>query len=201
MTDLSRAIQLAPDDAASFRLRGDIRAESGDPVRAIEDYSKYLTACRPTSWRAKGAGWRWPQPAIMRAQCRIFARARTQPARTAARRTCIQPVSVEALCAGHRRLGPADFDRTLELSFVYCRGAARMLNGDGGWSGDIQSVMQKRPDIAKAQAAACGEVRTTPKRGAARTRRQACAARTFLAFHSDSVRHHVLIVRKRAEDA
>ncbi|MFN7985182.1 MAG: tetratricopeptide repeat protein [Vicinamibacterales bacterium] len=31
MTDLSRAIQLAPDDAASFRLRGDIRAESGDP--------------------------------------------------------------------------------------------------------------------------------------------------------------------------
>lgn len=165
LTDLSRAIQLAPDDAASFRLRGDIRAESGDPVHAIEDYSKVLDHLPSDVLAREGRGVALASTGDHARAVQDFSRVLERNPRARVARAA-RAFSLFQL----KRYGPAiaDWDQLVstdpsELSFLYCRGAAKMLNGDvTGGQADIQSVIQKRPDVATAQAAACGAARSTP---------------------------------------
>lgn len=165
LTDLSRAIQLAPDDAASFRLRGDIRAETGDPVHAIEDYSKVLDHLPSDVLAREGRGLALAASGDHARAVQDFSRVLERNPRARVARAA-RAFSLFQL----KRYAPAitDWDQLVstnpsELSFLYCRGAAKMLNGDvAGGQADIQVVMQTRPEVAAAQAAACGAVRSTP---------------------------------------
>lgn len=165
LTDLSRALTVAPDDPGVLRLRGDIRAETGDPVHAIEDYSKVLDRLPADVAAREGRGLALASTGDHARAVQDFSRVLERNPRARVARAA-RAFSLFQL----KRYAPAiaDWDQLVstdpsELSFLYCRGAARMLNGDvTGGQADIQAVMQKRPDVATAQAAACGAVKTAP---------------------------------------
>lgn len=159
--DVNRALALVPDDVGSLRLRGDILAETGDRARAIEDYSKVLDRVPSDLLAREGRGLALASAGDHVRAVQDFTRVieRTPGARVA---RAARAFSLFQLKRYPQAI--TDWNQLLatdpsELSFVYCRGAARMLSGDvDGGQADIQTVMQQRPDVAAAQAAACGAV-------------------------------------------
>ena len=161
LTDLTRAIDILPDDLESLRLRGTVRAEMGDAVHAIEDFSKILDV-RPADLSAREGR------ALALAATGDHARAvqdfnrilERQPRARVAR-------AARAFSLFRLRRYPlaiADWDQLLEaspgeLALVYCRGAAKVLSGDESGRADIESVRQQKPEVAAAQAVACGTLR------------------------------------------
>jgi lipoprotein NlpI len=158
LEDLSHAVTALPDDVAPLRMRGQLYAEMGQLARAIEDLSKVLDRepgdlsarqARGVALAASGDHARAivdfnrilerdPRAGVARA-ARAFSLFRTR----------------------QYRLAIADWDQILardpgQLPVLYCRGVARVLSGDqAGGRADIESVQQRKPEVAAAEAAVC----------------------------------------------
>ncbi|MEQ1909040.1 MAG: tetratricopeptide repeat protein [Vicinamibacterales bacterium] len=161
LEDLTQAIALAPDDVASLRIRGAVLAEMGDTARAIEDYSKVLDTNASDLAAREGRGLALASAGDHARAVQDFNRIlERQPRARVAR-------AARAFSLFQLRRYPlaiADWDQLLaadpaELSFVYCRGAAKVLSGDESGRADMESVRQQKPEVAAAQAAACGTLR------------------------------------------
>ena len=161
LKDLTHAIAIVPDDLQSLRIRGAVRAEMGDTAHAIEDYSKILDVSpadlSAREGRALALAATGEHARAVQDFNRILER---QPRARVAR-------AARAFSLFQLRRYPlaiADWDQLLtaepaELSLVYCRGAAKVLSGDESGRADMESVRQQKPDVAAAQAAACGTLR------------------------------------------
>ena len=163
LSDLTRAIAVAPDDAAALRMRGAVRADMGDTVHAIEDYSKVLDHNPSDLSSREGRGLALASTGDHARAVQDFNRILEREPRARVARAA-RAFSLFQL----RRyaLAIADWDQLLtadpaQLPLVYCRGAAKVLSGDESGRAEMESVRQQKPDVAAAQAAACGTVRSS----------------------------------------
>ena len=161
LADLTHALTVVPDDVASLRVRGAVRAEMGDAAHAIEDYSKVLDRNPSDLLSREGRGLALASSGDHARAVQDFNRIlERQPRARVAR-------AARAFSLFQLRRYPlaiADWDQLLaadpaELSLVYCRGAAKVLSGDESGRADMESVRQQKPDVATAEAAACGTLR------------------------------------------
>ena len=161
LKDLIHAIASAPDDMASLRIRGAVLAEMGDTIHAIEDYSKVLDRNPSDLPSREGRGLALASTGDHARAVQDFNRIlERQPRARVAR-------AARAFSLFQLRRYPlaiADWDQLLaadpaELSLVYCRGAAKVLSGDESGRADMESVRQQKPEVAAAQARACGTLR------------------------------------------
>lgn len=161
LADLNRAIAIAPDDAAAFRIRGAVRAEMGDSARAIEDYSKALDT-NPSDLSAReGRGLALASTGDHARAVQDFNRILERQPRARVARAA-RAFSLFQL--KRYPLAIADWDQLLatdpgQLALVYCRGAAKVLSGDESGRTDMESVRQQKPEVAAAEAPACGALR------------------------------------------
>ena len=161
LADLTHALAVAPDNVSSLRVRGAVRAEMGDAAHAIEDYSKVLDRNPSDLLSREGCGLALASSGDHARAVQDFNRIlERQPRARVAR-------AARAFSLFQLRRYPlaiADWDQLLaadpaELSLVYCRGAAKVLSGDASGRADMESVRQQKPEVAAAQAAACGTLR------------------------------------------
>ena len=163
LADLNRAVAITPDDAASLRMRGALRADMGDTTHAIEDYSKVLDRDPGDLSSREGRGLALASTGDHARAVQDFNRILEREPRARVARAA-RAFSLFQL----RRyaLAIADWDQLLaadpaQLPLVYCRGAAKVLSGDESGRAEIESVRQQEPEVAAAQAAACGTLNSS----------------------------------------
>jgi tetratricopeptide (TPR) repeat protein len=157
VADLTRAVTALPDDVAPLRLRGQLYAEMGQVGRAVEDLSKVLDRYPGDLGARQARG-------LTLAAAGDHARATLDFNRILERDPRLRVARAARAFSLFRtrqyRLAIQDWDQLLkddpsQPQILYCRGVAKMLIGDDTGRVDVETVRQQKPDVARAEAAAC----------------------------------------------
>lgn len=155
--DLNSALTVQSDDLAAIRLRATVYAESGQIKNAVEDFSKVLDRAPGDLSARQGRGLALAAGGDHGRAIQDFTRVLEREPRARVARAA-RAFSLFRTKQFSRAI--TDWDQLLkedpsQLALLYCRGAAKVLSGDESGRADMESVRQKKPDVAAAEANAC----------------------------------------------
>lgn len=157
LRDLNSALAVQPDDVAALRLRATVYAETGQIKSAVEDFSKVLDHAPGDLSARQSRGLALAAAGDNSRAIQDFNRVLEREPRARVARAA-RAFSLFRTKQFGRAIG--DWDQLLkeeptQLAYTYCRGAAKVLSGDESGRADMESVRQKKPDVAANEAKAC----------------------------------------------